>query len=827
MTYEPVTLEHLLEHRSWAIALARRLVHGEGEAEELVQRTWIAALRRPPDRVRGVRSWMRTVLLNLARERHRRERTRLHHEIAALAPRAPELDAPEALSRTETHELLARRLRALEEPFRSVLTLRYYEELSSAEIARRMGVPAGTVRWRLKVGLERLREDLDRASNGDRSRWVSALLFAFPDAARAPEPAAARPAATVSWAPLVGTGLAVGLLGLGSFLWSERAGRDARAAALAPPPLVFVEGPAAAPEAGAPAPLAEALVPLPARADAAPEPPAAVVDALELTVVVVDDERRTVPGSRVLVYDGQDFVARGLTDAAGMARIACAPSDVGTMGVVATRDRISVRALAAGYAASQVHHVGEPFTRDHVVQVQLPGRGRAASGRVVDPEGRPIPGALVAWVERQERVRNAVAGDFAGPYYLKTITDAAGEFALDNLPIDGHSVLCAAEGYVFLWFALDSGSGSGGELVLQLSRGASVAGVARWPDGRPAAGARLHFEPIHKSREWCEGLPGYDLECWGFSEETRSAADGSFEIRGVQPGTRRLWARDETSGELDQVLLELAEEKAERWDALLQPHDGYRLRLVDEHARPLAGWFAHLRRPGDDSMWNRRVRADAEGRVVVPEALDGVASLDAFDPSGLGASYATWQVYPGPREETVVIDTGNQGLVSGMLLDASGQPLVVGYLSFYSHRTATSARTERTEDGRFSQRLAPGDWGLVFTQGNGSTRLIRFTLGPGQVLDLGTLSAPPTATLRLRAPPPTGEEPRYYTLSAVYPGPRHEKLLHVGTGEIEGEPVLTVFPGRYRVRGTGFDGAPRVRTVDVTAYEETLVDLGE
>src|SRR5204862_4621485 len=59
MTYEPVTIEHLLAHQGWALRVARQLVREEGEAEELVQRTWMAAMRRPPNSERGARSWIR------------------------------------------------------------------------------------------------------------------------------------------------------------------------------------------------------------------------------------------------------------------------------------------------------------------------------------------------------------------------------------------------------------------------------------------------------------------------------------------------------------------------------------------------------------------------------------------------------------------------------------------------------------------------------------------------------------------------------------------------------------------------------------------------
>src|SRR5262245_24677722 len=80
MTYQPVSLESLLSHQGWAMRVARRLVREEGEAEDLVQRTWIAALQRPPQSENGARAWIRKVILNLARERHRRNRVRMRFE---------------------------------------------------------------------------------------------------------------------------------------------------------------------------------------------------------------------------------------------------------------------------------------------------------------------------------------------------------------------------------------------------------------------------------------------------------------------------------------------------------------------------------------------------------------------------------------------------------------------------------------------------------------------------------------------------------------------------------------------------------------------------
>jgi RNA polymerase sigma-70 factor (sigma-E family) len=49
----------------------------------------------------------------------------------------------------------------------AVLVLRYYEDLSEAEIARVLGIPAGTVKTLARRGLARLRRSLDTPSQGD------------------------------------------------------------------------------------------------------------------------------------------------------------------------------------------------------------------------------------------------------------------------------------------------------------------------------------------------------------------------------------------------------------------------------------------------------------------------------------------------------------------------------------------------------------------------------------------------------------------------------------------------------------------------------------
>jgi RNA polymerase sigma-70 factor (ECF subfamily) len=178
--------EELLAHADWVQALAVRLVHDRDVANDLVQETWLAALRRPPARGRSPRPWLARVLRNFAyargharwsRDWHHDERTRL--DSAQLTP-------DELVGHVDAQRVVAEAVVRLAEPFRTTVLQRYYQGLSSAEIARRADLPPGTVRWRLKRGLDLMRAQLDDARGG-RAAW-SALLA--PLCRFAPAPAA-------------------------------------------------------------------------------------------------------------------------------------------------------------------------------------------------------------------------------------------------------------------------------------------------------------------------------------------------------------------------------------------------------------------------------------------------------------------------------------------------------------------------------------------------------------------------------------------------------------------------------------------------------------
>ncbi|HEY0252606.1 MAG TPA: sigma-70 family RNA polymerase sigma factor, partial [Kofleriaceae bacterium] len=155
-------------------ALARALVRGD--TDDLVQDTAIAALEHPPALDRPVRPWLAKVLRNRWKmDRRAASRRRARELLAVTEPddaRVSRDATATAIDRARILEKLSAALVALEEPFRTAVIRRYLDGESAADIARALEVPAGTIRWRVKTGLERLRAALD----DDAPRWRHALV---------------------------------------------------------------------------------------------------------------------------------------------------------------------------------------------------------------------------------------------------------------------------------------------------------------------------------------------------------------------------------------------------------------------------------------------------------------------------------------------------------------------------------------------------------------------------------------------------------------------------------------------------------------------------
>jgi RNA polymerase sigma factor (sigma-70 family) len=73
----------------------------------------------------------------------------------------PDQPAPDHVGDSEVHDLLSRALRRLPDRMRAAVVLRYYEDMSEAEIAGVLGVSLGTVKSTVSRAVAKLRIDAE------------------------------------------------------------------------------------------------------------------------------------------------------------------------------------------------------------------------------------------------------------------------------------------------------------------------------------------------------------------------------------------------------------------------------------------------------------------------------------------------------------------------------------------------------------------------------------------------------------------------------------------------------------------------------------------
>ncbi len=157
------------EHRRAVHASALGVLGDPARAEDVVQDVFLRLWRRPDrfDLRRGdlgpyLRMMARSRAIDLWRERDAAGRAA--DRLQAVSGRQ---EQPDRLRPAEAAEHAAERrevgsaLRALPAAQRETIVLSYWAGLTAAEIARRDDVPLGTAKSRLRLGLAKLRDELE------------------------------------------------------------------------------------------------------------------------------------------------------------------------------------------------------------------------------------------------------------------------------------------------------------------------------------------------------------------------------------------------------------------------------------------------------------------------------------------------------------------------------------------------------------------------------------------------------------------------------------------------------------------------------------------
>ncbi|MEW6154555.1 MAG: sigma-70 family RNA polymerase sigma factor [Actinomycetota bacterium] len=134
------------------VRLARLFVDDRNAAEDLVQEAFIRLARsahRIEDEAKAA-AYLRSIVLNLARDHNRRGLVSLRHRLPLDDRRSREEDV---LELREDQRQVIEALRDLPHRQRSCLVLRYYQELGIDDIASVLGISRNSVKTHLQRGL--------------------------------------------------------------------------------------------------------------------------------------------------------------------------------------------------------------------------------------------------------------------------------------------------------------------------------------------------------------------------------------------------------------------------------------------------------------------------------------------------------------------------------------------------------------------------------------------------------------------------------------------------------------------------------------------------
>ena len=769
--------------------LAEHLVHDEASAEDLVQDAWVAALEAPPREVRDPRRWFGGVLRKLAARQHTRERRRRQVE-ALVEPGGGGPSEAEIVEAVSTYKLLRRTVDELREPFRTVVRRRYLEERSLQDIADELGRPYDTVKSQVRRGLEELRRALDK-HHGNRAGWA-VLVARF--GRRAEEPAAA----TARLSPaVVAAKLALALAVVPALVWVLwLAGRDPDSSEPAP-----VVGP---PARAAAEPVAARVEP-PARVsrvaeDSAPAaaPAAAAEPAAEplprtrtLELVVRRGDGAPATNAQVSIWGAGGHFTRLKADASGHASFEL-PEDwlFGEPVVVGPVPGVQVQGVAEGEAWSHQYRVPVP-PAGRTFHLATRGPARTIAGTVRDPSGKPIAGAEVHVLGA---LTQAVLAEEPDVFYhsndLIARTGADGRYALTGLEERVCEITCRAPGFAHQTYtAPAAGSRFTADFTLEVAR--ALRGTVARPDGRPAAGARVWVRRQRRSM--------LEDPAW----ETIAGDDGRFELLGVEPGRRCVFARDaDDAGRWATAIVDLGTSEDGEWSPTLTSAPGISVRFVEPDETPASG-LARLNPLDRELGWDDLRDLDPDGRVHFPHVpATDVALTYKRRATDTADGFFKMGVEPSADELIVHLEPARpeRSAFRGGLLGPDGAPF--GWATVTGRSSSARFEVEADAAGRFfASALPAGEYTLVcLAAGYGTLRLGTHVLDEDEELELGEHVAPPPEFLHLdwaEVTPgrlPTEAGPWLVVSDETWTEPRELVRL------VEPLGTLRLGPGRYTLR---------------------------
>ncbi|HYC77487.1 MAG TPA: sigma-70 family RNA polymerase sigma factor [Planctomycetota bacterium] len=710
----PPDLEVALADDRFVRALARRLARGV-DPDDLAQDAWLAALRRRPDRP-GLRGWMTRAIAHLAVDRSReRDRRARREERAARSEVAPEAALVE---REEVRKRVVAAVLALGRPASTVLTLRYFEDLSPRDIARRLAMPPATVRSHLKRGLAKLRDRLagDRDARGRPTLALLPLLFTPRDAFAAALGAVLMSAKGKTAAAVV---VAACVIGAGAAMTAEgppRASFASESDASSPSPREASEADRAN-RPTSPAPVATVAAE-PFRDETSHAASAPAIDAASCVVRgrVLDADGRPAAGCTVAALSREACGLDHFDETGALERLcdgkpqfdSCATTTVADAEGRFTFEKLA-RSMNATVVAADVRfglasiaalELGEGSALDLELQF---APATVLHGVVSGPSGEPLAGETV----HVSRMRPRRAGMVLGGLTVRT--DARGRYRTAPLPVETADLRTHRNGCYAASASVVNLPPREVRVDLRLMRAPRLQGRLLAPDGGP-----VRLEAWRSERREGEGdelleVLGSTLDpraspeirfdddaCWGWGGV--SYRSDSWSLQPVSPSTYvSVWAGGRLLG------CDLIDDR-ETFDLVVDPAalpprrrpGAVRIRVVDENGRAITDAHVVLRarRPGGGTGPGGEKSCDPDGVCLFERALPGDYLALASAP-GRSNGLAELTLADGGSAQTSLVLRPIEGAIALQVLgpdgpvrayarvhDAAGRPLPDAFTAY-------------------------------------------------------------------------------------------------------------------------------------------------
>jgi len=324
-------------------------------------------------------------------------------------------------------------------------------------------------------------------------------------------------------------------------------------------------------------------------------------------------------------------------------------------------------------------------------------------GRVVDAAGRPVAGATVGFNTENVSAEDMTVEDHCIDY-LTPRTDASGSWQLNRLAPEmvqrlfgsaSHPEYAQSESINVSHQPELAQKLLDGTLVFHLGEGITVRGSVVDRNQQPIPNAQVHVGMLESSS----------------SRDTRTGADGSFQVAGCQPGKGIVSAEADGFAPAAQQLP--FGTNLQPVVLALGPGKPLRMRVVDTTGAPIAGaslWLDSFPRENRSvpvpEVWFR-CKTDSEGRAVWTNAPDQSLEFTALAPRHLRRDGI--QLRPDDQEHVITLQPAL--LIKGTVRDAATGELIPRF-------RLRIGCPQKSADGSLKPWWTPGNrFCLTFTGG--------------------------------------------------------------------------------------------------------------